>query len=394
MWVLGYGVHRGRGVKGRGPWGLGVLGLLLVCGSCKKPEALATREQAQAPARLARIDTHMHIDPRAIERTLALMDRWGIDGAVNLSGMSPGPPRFALETQLEAAAQAKGRIAVFATPAITAILRQFPEAYGTVMAEQLAEAKRLGAMGLKITKGLGLGYPTPDGKGLLAVDDPGLDPLFDKAGELDMPVAIHTGDPQAFWRKPDQDNERLDELMAHPQWSLFGEPVASWEALFAAFERRVARHPKTTFIGVHFGNAPEEPQRVAAMLDKYPNYVVDTAARVPEIGRHDAETMRAFFIKYQDRILFATDTGVGETQAEMMYGSTGAEPATAADEVRFFTSTYRYFESRDKQFEHPTAIQGRWKIDGLGLPADVLRKLYFENAARVLRWRPPVAAGQ
>lgn len=364
-------------------------GVVCVCAlaACKKHVA------PTGPAAYARIDTHMHIDPNAVDRAVALMDKWGIAGAVNLSGMYPGPPRHALETQLEAAAKSGGRIAVFATPAIMPILRQFPSTYGEVMAQQLAEAKRLGAIGLKVSKGLGLGYPAADGQSLLAVDEPGLDPLFAAAGDLGMPVAIHTGDPQAFWEKPDEANERLDELMAHPQWSLYGEPVPSWQQLFDAFERRVARHPKTIFIGVHFGNAPEEPKKVAAMLDKYPNYYIDTAARVPAIGKHAADEMRAFFIKYQDRILFATDTGVGESQAEMMYGSNGANPPTAADEERFFQATYRYFETQDKQFEHPTPIQGRWKIDGLGLPEAVLRKLYFDNAARVLKWRPRPAKG-
>jgi predicted TIM-barrel fold metal-dependent hydrolase len=262
--------------------------------------------------------------------------------------------------------------------------------YGRYLADQLEDAKKKGAIGLKISKGLGLGVPTPDDKGLLPVDDPGLDPLFEKAGALRMPVAIHTGDPKAFWKPADAKNERFDELKAHPGWSFYGEPVPSWEALYKAFERRVARHPKTTFIGVHFGNAPEDPDAVARMLDKYPNLYVDTAARVPEIGRHSAEKMRRFFEKYQDRVLFGSDTGIGGTQEDMMYGSTGAEAPTLADEERFFTSTWRYFETRDRQFEHPTPIQGRWKIDGVGLSEAVLRKIYFENAARVLGWKPPL----
>jgi predicted TIM-barrel fold metal-dependent hydrolase len=125
------------------------------------------------------------------------------------------------------------------------------------------------------------------------------------------------------------------------------------------------------------------------MLDKYPNLYIDTAARVPEIGRHDASKMQKFFMKYQDRILFGTDLGVGETQEDMMYGSNGGEPSTLADERRFFNSTWRYFETRDEQIESPTPIQGKWTIDGIGLPEAVLRKLYFENAARLLKWKPP-----
>jgi predicted TIM-barrel fold metal-dependent hydrolase len=318
------------------------------------------------------------------------MTRWGIDGFVNLSGMYPGPPRYMLETQLEAAARLGGRVAVFANVDFVRAVRLRKD-YGQYLAEQLEQAKQKGAIGLKIPKGLGLGYPAPDFKRPLPVDDPGLDPLFEKAGALNMPIAIHTGDPQAFWKPATPDNERYDELKAHPEWSFHdheAQGLPSWEQLYAAFERRVARHPRTTFIGVHFGNAPEDPDRVARMLDRYPNLYIDTAARVPEIGRHDAEKMRRFFEKYQDRILFGTDTGIGGSQDEMMYGSNGADPPTQADEQRFFTATWRYFETRDKQFESPTPIQGRWKIDGLGLPEPILRKLYFDNAARVLHWKP------
>jgi predicted TIM-barrel fold metal-dependent hydrolase len=358
------------------------------------PEKGSSATPARArPPHLPRIDVHMHISPFGIERLVTLMDRWGIDGVINLSGMYPGPPRGMLEMQLEAARRAGGRIAVFANVDFVRMVRLRAD-YGRALADQLAEGKRLGAVGLKIPKGLGLGYPGPDGHTLLAVDDAGLDPLFDKAGELGMPVAIHVGDPKAFWRPVNKANERWDELRAHPEWSFHGkqpsgQPWPSWEDLHRAFERRVARHPKTTFIGVHFGNDPEDPDEVGRMLDAHPNLVIDTAARVPEIGRHDAEKMRRFFIKYQDRILFGTDTGVGESQDEMMYGSTGANPPTAADETRFFESTWRYFETRDRQFESPTPIQGRWKIDGVGLPEPVLRKVYFDNVARILKWKPP-----
>jgi predicted TIM-barrel fold metal-dependent hydrolase len=346
--------------------------------------------QPAAPAearRFHRIDVHTHIGPDGIPRAVRLMDEWGIDGVVNLSGMHPGAPRGLLETQLAAAATGGGRIAVFMTPNFKLVRTE--KNYGEAMAAQLTEGQRLGARGLKITKGLGLGYPAPDGKRLLTVDDPGLDPLFERAGALGMPVAIHIGDPKAFWKPVSPDNERWDELRVHPEWSFYGPGIPAWQELYDAFERLVARHKKTTFIGVHFGNDPEDPDNVARMLDKYPNLYIDTAARVPEIGRHPQEKMRRFYAKYQDRVLFGTDTGIGPDDADMMYGSTGANVPTRDDEVRFFRSTWRYFETSDRQFESPTPIQGRWKIDGVGLPDSVLRKIYFENAARVLRWRPP-----
>ena len=354
------------------------------------PAASATAASATGARpggkRLPRIDVHMHIGGDAIPRTLRLMDEWGIDGGVNLSGMFPGPPHHALESQLAAAKESQGRIAVFANTDFRLV--RTSKDYGKAMAELLDESRRLGAIGLKIPKGLGLGYATADRRHLLPVDDPGLDPLFEKAGALGMPIAIHIGDPKAFWKPATPENERWDELQAHPEWSFYGEPVPSWQQLYDAFERRVARHPKSTFIAVHFGNDPEDPEHVAKMLDRYRNFYIDTAARVPEIGRHPADRMRRFYEKYQDRILFGTDTGVGSSQDEMMYGSNGANPPTRADEVRFFTQTWRYFETLDRQFESPTPIQGRWKIDGVGLSEAVLRKIYYDNAAKILRWRP------
>ena len=257
------------------------------------------------------------------------------------------------------------------------------------MADQLTEAHRLGAIGLKITKGLGLGYPAADGIHLLAVDDPGLDPMFERAGELGMPVAIHCGDPKAFWKPATPDNERWDELQAHPEWSFYNSGAPSWQELYDAFERRVARHPKTTFIAVHFGDDPEDPDNVARMLDRYPNFFLDTAARVPEIGRQPQEKMRRFFIKVsgshpvRDRHRHRRRPGPDDVRLERRRA-----PPTRADEVRFFTETWRYFQTLDRQIDSPTPIQGRWKIDGVGLPESVLRKIYFDNAVRVLRWRP------
>lgn len=342
--------------------------------------------------KFVRLDVHTHISPDGLARAQAIMDEYSLVGMVNLSGMTPGPPRFALEKQIAMARASGGRIAVFANVSFMQALRKahFGERadYGQALAEELVIAKQVGAIGLKIPKGLGLGYPNVAGTHALAVDDPGLDPLFEKAGELGMPVAIHTGDPKAFWLPVDEKNERREELLAHPEWSFYGSDLPSWDELYRAFERRVGRHPKTIFIGVHFGNNPEDPERVGQMLDKYPNFFIDTAARVPEIGRQNADKMRRFFEKYQDRILFGTDLGVGSSQEDMMYGSNGASPPTLEDEKRFFQSTWRYFETRDKQFESPTPIQGRWKIDGLGLSEPILRKLYLENAVRLLHWQP------
>ena len=355
------------------------------------PKPPAATVATPAPARpfvrsdIPRIDVHTHIMLGAGLRAARLLDRYGIVHAVNLSGP---PPAVGLEDFV-----ADGEIAYKRLTVFTNLDWSYCEqpGYGARFAEDLAKAKTQGARGLKIPKGLGLGFKGPNGK-LLAVDDPGLDAVFNKAGELGMPVAIHVGDPQAFWQELNERNERAEELTAHPEWSFYADhqrgEIPSWQGLFDAFVRRVARHPKTTFIGVHFGNAPENPELLARTLDAHPNLVIDTAARLPAIGRHDAqhnaEKLRAFFIKYQDRILFGTDTGVGRNPPDLMFGSTGLEPPTTADADRFFGSSWRYFETDDAHIPSPTPIQGRWDIEGIKLPREVLEKIYYKNAVRLL----------
>ena len=334
--------------------------------------------KAGPPPKPYKVDIHTHFAPEGAAHLVEIMDQQGIDVAVNLSGAVPGR---GLELQLAAAAKYPGRILVFCN--LDWRKARGPSGYGRRMAEDLVTARNLGAVGLKIPKALGLGYL--DGNGaIIAVDDPELDAIFVTAGELGMPVAIHTADPVAFWKPATRENERYAELSVHPDWSFFGQGLPSWEELFAQLERRIARHPKTTFISVHFGNAAEYPDRVAALLERYPNLYVDTAARIPEMGRHDGGRMRDLLVRYQDRVLFGTDLGVGEAADDLMLGSTGATPPTAADVDRFWSATWRYFETRDRGFPHPTAIQGEWTIDGVGLPREALVKIYGANAARLL----------
>jgi predicted TIM-barrel fold metal-dependent hydrolase len=350
------------------------------CRSCERPPSPPPGAPgAERFARIPKIDFHAHVvHPIALRRAMELTRPWGVVHYVNLS---PGPSLGSLEQHAIEAQLSGGRMSVF-----TNLRWQEPHlgpGYGMRMTGALEHAKQQGAVGVKVSKGLGLAYVDSNRK-LLAIDDPELDQVFEKAGALGMPVSIHTGDPKAFWLPVGPGNERLDELKVHPDWSNHGEPVPSWEELLAQLERRVARHPRTRIVGVHFGNAPEEPARVAAMLDKYPNYSIDTAARIPEIGRRSPEEMRTFFIKYQDRILFGTDLGIGLEPEALMLGSTGEESPRPEDVTRFYSSTFRYFETADRNFDHPTPIQGKWKISGIKLPREVLEKIYHRNAEKLL----------
>jgi predicted TIM-barrel fold metal-dependent hydrolase len=341
---------------------------------------LTTLPPPFAPSDIPRVDVHTHVEPGALAKAIALLGEHRIVHIVNLSGGSPGD---GLEEVLAEAKQV-GHTTVFVNPDFREAKRG--PGYGARMAAKIRTARSLGARGVKIYKGLGLGYSDSQRR-LLAVDDPGLDPLFETAGKLGMPVAIHSGDPKAFWRPPTPDNERFDELSVHPGWSFWRAPV-TWEQLYAQFERRVARHPKTIFIGVHFGNDPEDPAHVAEMLERHRNLYVDTAARVPELGRedanHDPKRMREIFVRFADRILFGTDTGVGPGDRELMLGSTGRDPPGPRDVERFFTSTWRWFETEDRDIPTPTPIQGRWNVDGMGLPRDVLERVYHANAEKLL----------
>ena len=364
------------------PLAAAALLLLLPLLACRAKSPSPPGSAAPAATRFARIpkiDAHAHVvAPEALRRALEMTQPWGVVHYVNLSA---GPSTESLEAFVTAARLSRGRMTV-----CTNLRWKEPHrgpGYGARMAAALQHARQLGATGVKVSKGLGLAYVDQDRR-LVPVDDPELDQVFERAGALGMPVSIHTGDPKAFWLPVGPANQRWDELRVHPDWSNYGEPVPSWETLLAQLERRVARHPRTRFIGVHFGNAPEEPARVAAMLDKYPNYFIDTAARIPEIGRRDPAEMRRFFIKYQDRILFGTDLGVGLEPEALMLGSTGETPPGAADVKRFYDATFRYFETDDRNFDHPTPIQGNWKISGIKLPREVLQKVYHRNAEKLL----------
>jgi predicted TIM-barrel fold metal-dependent hydrolase len=358
------------------------------------PRDLSPPAPTFVPMDVPRFDTHTHIEPGALPRAVQLLGAHKIVEMVNLSGGSPGGD--GLEETLAEAKQV-GHTVVFVNPDFREIWKG--GTYGARMAAKIAAGAKLGAKGVKISKGLGLGYArvplgrhvAPTRAQLVPVDDKGLDPMFETAGKLGLPIAIHTGDPKAFWLPISPANERFDELRVHPAWSFYNYPPdkpIGWEELYGQFERRVTRSKKTIFIGVHFGNDPEDPARVAQMLDAHPNLYIDTAARIPEIGRrdanHDPARLRAFFEKYQDRILFGTDVGVGTEPEALMLGSTGANPPGPADVERFFTSTWRWFETNDTDIPSPTPIQGRWNVDGIGLSREVLEKVYHKNAERLL----------
>jgi predicted TIM-barrel fold metal-dependent hydrolase len=335
--------------------------------------------QSEPDPTLFKVDVHMHVSPDAAGLALQIMRAAHIVVGLNASG---GAPDAGLAQSSEIAQHSGGRLLPLCNVDLSRAVQPHFDDY---VKRTLAACKSLGGLGVKIPKSLGLGVRDRDGT-LLAVDDPRLDVLFEQAGAHGLPVLIHSGDPQAFFRAPTADNERYAELLAHPGWSFFGlaengTPWPSWQQVFDAFERRVARHPRTQFVGAHFGNAAEEPDRVSSMLERYPNFFIDTAARVPEFGRHPAARMREFFVHHQDRILFGSDLGV--MRQGVILGSSGESLDSAGEAPRFFAAHWRYFETEQRRITHPTPIQGAWTVDGIGLPRAILEKIYWRNAVRV-----------
>lgn len=331
------------------------------------------------PVEHRRIDVHTHLYPDLVEPAARLVAAHGIHAMVNLSG---GVPGYGLEQQLAAAARAPVPVVVFTN----IDWDQFGRTGWTEeRVEALERSRALGARGLKISKALGLGVRDIEGS-LVAVDDPRLDPLFAAAGRLGLPVSIHTGDPVAFFEPPDENNERWDELSLNPQWSFHNPRFPSWEEVFAQFVARVTRSPETTFIGVHFGNAPEDPARVSELLDRLPNLYIDTAARVGEIGRDDRpgrrDLLRSLFRRHRKRILFGTDLQV--MPGSLVFGAPELPAHTAADAGRFFGAHWAFFETNELGLAHPTPIQGRWTVSGLGLSDAILADVYRKNAQRVI----------
>jgi len=347
------------------------------------PETEVTR------ARFPAIDFHSHLSWSAaglgaepygermnllapVSSLLEVMDRRNVQTMVNLTG-GVGEGLASVLSALDR--PHPGRFLTFTEPSWNAFTRSdFP----AFQAEQIEKAHRMGAKGLKLTKNLGLYLRERVTEGsLVAVDDPRFDPMWEAAGGLGIPVAIHVSDPDAFFLPTDRFNERYEELSNHPDWSFHGKDFPSKESLLEARNRVFARHPRTRFVALHVGNRSEDLGYVASCLDRHPNMHVEIGARIGEIGRQPRAAKR-FFERYQDRILFGTDAvppPLGLETPQQIFGD------------QLYEIYFRFLETADEYFDYaPAAVppQGRWRIYGLDLEETILKKVYRDNAARLL----------
>jgi predicted TIM-barrel fold metal-dependent hydrolase len=350
-------------------------------------------ETKVARARFPVIDIHTHItsvarDTGGVEvgekiRILAepgallpVMDRKNIRMMVNLTGGSGAGTEEALRKYQQ---PYPDRFMVFTEPWWS---RSDQPNYSQFQADAIERAHRAGARGLKVQKALGLYLREQITSGpLVKVDDRRFDPMWEVCGGLKMPVAIHVADPEAFFLPIDRFNERFEELNNHSDWSFYGKDFPSFREILEALNRVIARHPKTQFVGLHFGCNAENLGFVAENMDRLPNLHVELGARIGELGRQP-RTARRFFEKYQDRILFGTDAvppPYGNATPQQVFG----------DEL--YEIYYRFLETEDEYFDYapaPVPPQGRWRIYGIGLPDGILRKVYHENAERLLGLGP------
>ncbi len=322
-----------------------------------EPEStLVVPENPVTSARFPFVDVHNHqrgrgMTKEGVDQVIADMDKLNMAVMVNLSGGSGNSLKDILRNSKQ---RYPDRFAVFANPSYDGI--EDPD-YPERTATQFQADIKAGAQGLKIFKNLGMYAFDPLGR--VRVDDPRLDPLWAKAGELGVPVLIHVGDPAQFWLPHDGSNERWLELKQKPGRKRSGEP--SFEQLIKEQINVYKKHPNTTFIVAHFMWMANDLNQLAGYLDMLPNIVVEMGAIIYDPGRQPRRA-RAFFEKYQDRILMGKDTWA---------------PAE-------YYTYFRVLETADEYFPYYRKRHAFWRLYGLDLSDEVLKKVYYKNAARLI----------
>lgn len=328
----------------------------LPLGKFQPRSMLVTGDHTPLKAKFAAIDYHNHLDALDPRDVLRVMDACGIERIVNIT-MKTGEDALRIMDKFAAVDAVR-----FST---IAWMDWSDVTHADFVERSLRRLEKLvshGAKGIKFWKDFGLSVRDAAGK-VLRIDEDRFAPIFDKAAALDIPVMFHTADPDAFFLPIDENNERYEELAAHPEWSFTGSFFSKQELLDQR-DRVFARHPGTTFVAAHVAESGENLGRVTRLLVTYPNVYIDISARASELGRQPY-TARELFLQFPDRIVFGADL----LPEESMY--------------RLY---FRFLETADEYFEYPShaSRQGRWNIYGLHLPDEVLCKVYRENARRLL----------
>ena len=318
---------------------------------------LVVPENPVTRARYPFIDVHSHqrnFSASSLKRLVSEMDELNMGLLVNLSGGSGERISSANQTINEVA---PNRVVVFANVNFGGVGES---GWGTQAAKQLEEDVNNGARGLKIYKSLGLRNNDVNGK-RIAVDDPRLDPVWAKCGELGIPVLIHSADPAPFWDDHNSDNERWLELKLRPGRKRGATNPAPWEQIIQEQHNVFKKHPNTIFINAHMGWYANNLGKLSELMEEMPNMYVEIGAVIAELGRQP-KYARDFLVKYQDRILFGKD---------------------AYNPEEYYTY-FRVLETADEYFPYYKKYHAFWRMYGLNLPDEVLKKLYYKNALEII----------
>lgn len=329
-----------------------------------KPRTTLVSAQHPTPkAKFPVIDVHSHqpapISDEQFARIIPGMDANNLRVLVNASGTQGD--RLVKAIAALNASKFSGRMVQF-----TDIdFRNVGPGWAAKAVAQLEADKKAGALGIgEISKAFGLRIRKPDGS-RLKIDDPELDPVWEAAGRLNLPVLIHTAEPQEFFEAIDFQNERWLELALYSDRRYPVGQFPRFEELIAERNRMFKKHPKTTFIAAHFAYHANDLARMTKLFDEMPNVYTEVGAILAELGRQP-KAAHEFFVKYQDRILFGKDS---------------YQP----DEFPYY---WRVFETNDEYFDYYRDYHAFWKLYGMGLPDDVLKKLYYKNALKLIPGLP------
>jgi uncharacterized protein len=323
------------------------------------PSTLVVPEHRVTKAKYPFIDVHNHqfnMPEQNLNSLAAEMDKLNMAVMVNLSGRGFGSTEHLDKSLANVKRTLPKRFIVFTNMDFAAI---DDKEWADRMVRQLEEDVKKGANGLKIYKSLGMFSKDKSGN-RIKIDDPRIDPIWKKCGELNIPVLIHSADPKQFWQPIDKNNERWLELKTHPGRRHDNDPV-SWEMIIQEQHALFRKHPKTIFINAHLGWFGNDLKKLASLMDEFPNMYTEIGAVIAELGRQP-RAAREFLVKYQDRVMFGKDSWVpGE-----------------------YETYFRVLETADEYFPYHKRYHAFWRMYGLDLPDDVLKKIYFKNALRII----------
>lgn len=323
------------------------------------PSALVVPEHHITKAKFPFVDIHNHqfrMPTMDLKELIVEMDKMNMAVMNNLSGRGRGSTEHLQNSLKNVKEHYPNRFLIFTNVDFDGM--DNPDWTKNAVAQLEADVK-MGAVGLKIYKSLGMF--NRDSKGnRISINDPRIDPVWAKCGELGIPVLIHAADPKQFWQPIDNQNERWLELKTHPGRRHDNDPV-KWETIIAEQHDIFRKHPKTKFINAHLGWYGSDLRKLGELMDKFPNMYTEIGAVIAELGRQP-RTAKAFLTKYQDRVLFGKDSWVPDE----------------------YETYFRVLESEDEYFPYHKRYHAFWKMYGIGLPDDVLKKIYYKNAISLI----------